>query len=160
MARVGLERVQYVFEEEDTDTDVCVRVQFPNVDTPISFPFSVLLTSSDRTASKHLIVVNICFGIMLNASVAAVSRTDYSTVAVRLLFNPGDLVKCQRVRLINDRTQENNETFTITLSGTSGLDSRIQLVETEASILIIDTDRETESEIVGRCYIVCFCHSC
>ena len=80
------------------------------------------------------------------------SRTDYSTVAVSLLFNPGDLVKCQRVRLIDDRTQENDETFTITLSGTSGLDSRIQLVETEASILIIDTDRETDSEIVGRCY--------
>ena len=61
MALVSLEQVKYIFQEEDRDTDVCVRVLFPNVDTPISFPFSVMLTSNDGTASKHLVVASTCF---------------------------------------------------------------------------------------------------
>ena len=98
---------------------------------------------------------------MLDMFHCAEIRTDYSNVAVRLLFNPGDLVKCQRVRLIDDRTQENDETFTITLSGIAGTDPRIQLLDAEASIHIIDTDRETEREsLLGEGYTVCFCRSC
>ena len=50
MAEVVFERIYYQFSEESEANTVCVRVYTPSVDCPIDFPFSVMLSSVDRSA--------------------------------------------------------------------------------------------------------------
>ena len=72
----------------------------------------------------------------------AVVNSDYTYRSVRVTFNPAETRKCERINLIDDRTQELQEMFSVSLSRTMNLDSRIMILQSEAEITITDSDRE------------------
>ena len=53
---------------------------------------------------------------------------------------------CVDIDIINDRTAEKLESFTVTLGRTPSLDSRISLINVEAHIMITDDDGNKANE--------------
>ena len=51
MAVVGLEQTFYSISEDGGAVEMCVVVHFPDIDCPIKFPFTVLLSTRDFSAS-------------------------------------------------------------------------------------------------------------
>lgn len=51
-----LERKIYNFSEEEGNAEVCAQVIMPNINTPVDFPFSIQMTTTDDTASKSFTV--------------------------------------------------------------------------------------------------------
>ena len=58
----------------------------------------------------------------------------------RISFSIGERKDCYSITIYNDDTQENTETFTVTLNRTSGLDPRIKLEDIVADVSILDAD--------------------
>ena len=52
--------------------------------------------------------------------------------------------ECYNIPITNDDTQENKETFTVTVNRTSNLDPRIRLEDNVAVVSIIDADSKRE----------------
>ena len=50
MAVVGLEQTFYSTREDGGSVEVCVVVYIPDIDCPIKFPFTVLLSTEDFSA--------------------------------------------------------------------------------------------------------------
>ena len=53
MAVVGLEQAFYSTPEDGGAVEVCVVVHLPNIDCPIKFPFTVLLSTREFSAGIY-----------------------------------------------------------------------------------------------------------
>ena len=74
-------------------------------------------------------------------SVVSTGQRDFSSVRRgRINFSIGERRDCCSITIYNDDTQENTETFTVTLNRASGLDPRIRLEDTVAVVYILDSD--------------------
>lgn len=73
-----------------------------------------------------------------------VSPSDYATIQSTIVtFNACDARRCVDISITNDNNVEKSEMFTVALSKTPGLDSRVSLDSPTTSIQITDVD--------GRC---------
>ena len=68
--------------------------------------------------------------------------SDYYNLSVALIFTVGKTVVCENITIQDDRTQEIDEIFFISLARTQGLDSRIVIDQDEGMVTITDSDRE------------------
>ena len=57
MAVVGLEQTFYSTSEDRGSVEVCVVVHLPDIDCPIQFPFTVLLSTTDFSAGIAPIIM-------------------------------------------------------------------------------------------------------
>ncbi|CAI8026694.1 FRAS1-related extracellular matrix protein 2 [Geodia barretti] len=134
-AVLKLDKVAYIVEEENITITVCVEVDSPAIDTPIDFSFSVLLNTIDGTA-------------------VSTYRGDFGALRRRsLYFSVRETRECYNIAITNDDTQEDTETFTVTVSRTYSLDPRIRLEDNVAVVSIVDADIATV-EFERTVYIV------
>ncbi|CAI8013443.1 FRAS1-related extracellular matrix protein 2 [Geodia barretti] len=127
-AVLKLDKTAYSVQEENRTVTVCVEVDSPVIDTPIDFSFSVLLNTIDGTA------VSITRGNV---------RADFSAQRRSFYFSVRETRECYNIPVTNDDTQEDKETFTVTVNRTSSLDPRIRLEDNVAVVSIIDADIAT-----------------
>ncbi|CAI8038161.1 FRAS1-related extracellular matrix protein 2 [Geodia barretti] len=128
-AVLKLEQPAYSVHEESRSVTVCVEVCRPVIDTPIDFSFSVLLNTIDGTAVS---------------TPRGDFRADFSALQRRpLYFSVRETRECYNIPITNDDTQEDTETFTVTVNRTSSLDPRIRLEDNVAVVSIIDADIAT-----------------
>ena len=87
---------------------------------------------------------------MAEANIAHFSPTarnlDYNHLSRALNFAVGKTVVCQNITIRDDRTQEMDENFIISLTRRQGLDSRIVIDQGQGRVTIIDSDRKRERE--------------
>ena len=67
---------------------------------------------------------------------------DYNNLSRELIFAVGKTVVCENITILDDRTQEMDESFFISLTRTQDLDSRIVIDQDEGMVTIIDSDCE------------------
>jgi FlaG/FlaF family flagellin (archaellin) len=72
------------------------------------------------------------------ADVSAGTGSDYNGVSGTLSFAPGETSKSFTVRILDDSLSEENETFTIALSGPSNVSAGSP---TTATVTIMDNDK-------------------
>ena len=71
-----------------------------------------------------------------------VTNSDYNNLSRPLTFVVGKTVVCENTTIQDDRTQEMDESFFISLTRTQGLDSRIVIDQDQGRVTIIDSDCE------------------
>ena len=71
-------------------------------------------------------------------------NSDYNHLSRALNFAVGKTVVCQNITIRDDRTQEMDENFLISLTRRQGLDSRIVIDQGQGRVTIIDSDRKRE----------------
>ena len=79
---------------------------------------------------------------MIHVFSPAVQNSDYNSLPRTLIFTVGKTVVCENITIQDDRTQEMDESFFISLARTQGLDSRIVIDQDEGMVTITDSDRE------------------
>ncbi|HSL54662.1 MAG TPA: NF038122 family metalloprotease [Pyrinomonadaceae bacterium] len=77
------------------------------------------------------------------ANGTASERCDYGSAAGTLRFNPGETTKSFTIPIVNDGLAEGNETFSIALSGPSGMTLASPQI---ATVTIIDDDGATATQ--------------
>jgi hypothetical protein len=119
VATVALEETLYRVTEAGGSVQVCVRVVSPISGCPIASAFVVSLYTNDDDAD---------------------SVTDYSAVAATLSFPPCSTLQCVTIAITDDSIPEPDESFSLILERSPGLDSRITLASSTGSVLIFDDD--------------------
>ena len=72
-------------------------------------------------------------------------RGDFGALRRRsLYFSVRETRECYNIAITNDDTQEDTETFTVTVSRTYSLDPRIRLEDNVAVVSIVDADSKRE----------------
>ena len=61
-------------------------------------------------------------------------------MSTAVTFQPGDTNQCVTVSINDDDTVEDTESFAVTLTKPNGLDPRVALRDTSATISITDSD--------------------
>ena len=70
--------------------------------------------------------------------------SDFNSTSQAVTFEPRSSTrKCINIGINEDTTVEEIEDFTVNLARTGGLDARVQLGLTSATVYITDTDRMT-----------------
>ena len=69
-------------------------------------------------------------------------NSDYNNLSRTLNFAVGKTVVCENITIQDDRTQEMDESFFISLTRTRDLDSRIVIDQDQGRVTINDSDRE------------------
>ena len=67
-------------------------------------------------------------------------RADFSAQRRSFYFSVRETRECYNIPVTNDDTQEETETFTVTVNRTSSLDPRIRLEDNVAVVSIVDAD--------------------
>ena len=81
-------------------------------------------------------------------STVAGTPSDFNSTSQAVTFGPrGSTSKCINIGINEDTTVEEIEEFTVIMARTGGLDPRVQLGLTSATVYIIDTDRMTSSHL-------------
>jgi hypothetical protein len=119
--------------ERNSSVEVCARLSSDPETCRVDFVFYVVFSTQDVTAT---------------------SGHDYESISTTVRAMPCQPVICTEVTIIDDETVELlEETFTVRLERTPGLDYRISLEDTPATITITDDDvtrfglRETDLEV-------------
>ena len=74
-------------------------------------------------------------------SLLTVSGFDYSALSdFELNFSPCIREFCTLIDIIDDSLAEMNETFSLSLGRSPGLDSRISLIPVSGTVVIVDND--------------------
>ena len=71
-----------------------------------------------------------------------VTNSDYNNLSWPLTFVVGKTVACENITIVDDRTQEMDESFFISLTRTQDLDSRIVIDQDQGMVTVIDSDCE------------------
>ena len=71
-----------------------------------------------------------------------VANSDYSNLSWPLTFAARKTVVCENITIWDDRTQEVDESFFISLTRTQDLDSRIVIDQDQGTVTIIQSDCE------------------
>ncbi|CAI8019901.1 hypothetical protein GBAR_LOCUS11921 [Geodia barretti] len=119
VATVSLEETLYRVTEAGGSVQVCVRVGSPSSGCPIASAFVVSLYTNDDDAD---------------------SVTDYSAVLATLSFQPCFTLQCVTIAITDDSIPEPDESFSLILERSPGLDSRITLASSTGSVLILNDD--------------------
>ena len=61
-------------------------------------------------------------------------------MSTAVTFQPGDTSQCVTISINDDDTVEDTESFDVTLTKPNGLDPRVTLRDTSATITITDSD--------------------
>ena len=81
-------------------------------------------------------------------STVAGTPSDFNSISQAVTFEPrGSTRKCFYIGINEDTTVEEIEEFTVNMARTGGLDPRVQLGLTSATVYITDTDRMTSSHL-------------
>ena len=135
MAVVGLEQTFYSTPEDGGAVEVCVVVYMPDIDCPIKFPFTVLLSTEEISAGNAPICVSIH-----SLYITTESPMDYSSAINTIVqFNECERRSCINIPIMDDEVLENTEYFNLTLER-NGLHERIQLDPTDGLVQITDSD--------------------
>ena len=141
VAVVGLERTFYSTSENERSVDVCVVVYIPDIDCPICFPFTVLLSTADFFAG----IAPICVSIH-SFYITTESPMDYgAAVDTMVEFDECERRSCINIQIVDDELLENTEFFNLNLER-NGLHERIRLDPVHGIVEITDND--------GMCTVV------
>ena len=81
-------------------------------------------------------------------STVAGTPSDFNSTSQAVTFEPrGSNRKCFNIGITEDTTVEEIEEFTLNMARTGGLDPRVQLGLTSATVYITDSDRMTSSHL-------------
>ena len=83
-------------------------------------------------------------------STVAGTPSDFNSTSQAVTFEPSSsssLRKCINIGITEDTSVEEIEEFTVNMARTGGLDPRVQLGLTSATVSITDTDRMTSSHL-------------
>lgn len=119
---------------------MCIPVDFPSIDCPIDFSFTVLLSTRDGTAGKclHLSATSVTDSILSSSLTEYTS--DYRRISKLITFPRCGRVHCETLYFFDDQILEETETFNIDVNRTTLLDPRIMLGPVTATMTIIDND--------------------
>ena len=135
VAVVGLEQTFYSISEHGRAVEVCVVVHMPDIDCPIKFPFTVLLSTTDFSAGNALI--RACTHSLY---ITTESPMDYGTAVKTVVqFDECERRSCINIPIVDDEVPENTEYFNLTLER-NGLHERIQLHPVDGVVQITDND--------------------
>ena len=127
-ATLALERMTYEVQETSRPLTICASILLPAISCPVNAPFTVQLSVTDGKAT---------------------SPADYDAGDATGILNFG---RCERRRcfppisFINDRTVENDESFTVTLGRTGSTPDYITFDPAVATVEIKD---DSERAVVG-----------
>ena len=140
VAVVGLERTIYRVSEDVGVVELCAIVFSPSSPCPISFPFSVILSTDNDSAGTSTVDLTLHHTPAIIYVTSAVAPMDYGHVATLLSFDACEMRRCVNVTIVNDVVLENVESFDVTLDRAPELDSRITLSPVDGIVEIIDND--------------------
>ena len=88
-----------------------------------------------------------CVCVLVTFPLHAVNRSDYNPLREKVVeLRACETMVCESIGILNDRTAEKIESFTVTLGRTPSLDSRISLVDVEGLVIINDDDGNKVNE--------------
>ena len=138
MAVVGLGQTFYSTPEDGGSVEVCAIVHIPDIDCPIKFHFTVLLSTEEISAGNAPICVSIH-----SLYITTESHMDFSSVINTIVqFNECERRSCIIIPIVDDEVPENTEFFNLTLKR----NGRIQLDPVDGIVEITDND--------GMCTVV------
>ena len=140
-----------VVEGQNRNLTVCLTIMKPTVICPTHESFSMVVYTSDDTASKFIYYILLHY-FNINLVVAGLDFVDMSRL---FEFEPCVKQVCHNIAIIDDSEVENNEEFTINVLRSSGVNRRIKLMNSEKTITIVDTDGRL-SYIATCIYHPCF----
>ena len=139
MAVVGLEQTFYSTSEDDGAAEVCIVVYIPDIDCPIKFPFTVLLSTREFSAGIYLYIAPICISFH-SLYITTESSMDYGDAVITVVqFDECERRSCINITIVDDEVPENTEYFNLTLKR-NGLHERIQLDPVDGLVQITDND--------------------
>ena len=134
---MGLERTIFTVSEDVGVVELCARVFEPDIVCPIEFPFSVILSTADRTAGMY----NYKALMLRTLTHPTVSPMDYSSLSMTLTFAACQTQHCVNVNIENDMVDEPDEIFDYILGPLpAGLDPRITIRPDIGEVFIINDD--------------------
>ena len=93
-----------------------------------------------------------------------VAPMDYVALSEILMFGACQTRSCTNVTIVDDLVDEDEEFFRVSLTKTTGLDSRIKLDPVEGRIVIIDNDGKSYLHIAiimtKNLHFFCSRHQC
>ena len=94
--------------------------------------------------------------VLVTFPLHAVNRSDYNPLREKVVtLRACETMACENIGIINDRTAEKIESFTVTLGRTPSLDSRISLIDVEGLVIINDDDGKLMNRnIISICIIM------
>ena len=125
-----------VVEGQDRNLTVCLTIMKPTVICPTHESFSMVVYTSDGTASKLYFASLHCF-FNINLVVAGLDFVDMSRL---FEFEPCVKQVCHNIAIIDDSEVESDEKFIINVLRSSGVNKKIKLMTSEKTITIVDTD--------------------
>ena len=102
-------------------------------------PVTLLVTLSAPSATTIKVSFTTTAG-------SATAGSDYQTLSGTLTFNPGVTQQSITIQIVNDRTAEPDETFTVVLSGATG---GATIASGTGTVTILDNDRQLTAAALG-----------
>ena len=127
-----MEHTSYKVDESSGVVLLCVRMLGQS-----SLFSTAVISTKPGTAGRHWPQLNTDHSVAL---MVTDSPSDFSSISHLLTFEPFSSHNCIAVDIVDDATVENAESFTVVLSRTSGLDSRVELRQQSSVIQITDDD--------------------
>ena len=129
--------------EDEGVAMVCVTVQDPTVDCPITFPFEVDFTTSDGNASKYKTTVYYSISGYLFFPAYLRRYPEYAPDYVRqngtmLSFRECAHRECHNITILEDPRLEDTENFFVTIEKGHGVIPRMTFTDVRAEIIIED----------------------
>ena len=143
---IGFDTTAYTINETDSTVSRSVSVSVQG-STTLARDVVVTVQTVDGTATGRALIHRRCRCVIHVLSFLPPASSDYTTVSMNLTFNAGTTTRTVMIPILGDNVEEDNETFTLSLTNMAG-ETAVTLNPQTTTVTINNDD--------GK-WCLCFC---